>query len=92
MAETKKEAPTETTQGMSPSRVGFVALLLGLATAGIGTSLIEKAHWEKNEMADREAVAIAKAVQAEALTVKALAAMEDMKPLIGKSYRSIMVN
>ncbi|NCF93588.1 MAG: hypothetical protein GWQ05_21920 [Verrucomicrobiaceae bacterium] len=79
MAETKKEAPTETTQGMSPSRVGFVALLLGLATAGIGTSLIEKAHREKNEMADREAVAIAKAAQAEALTVKALAAMEDMK-------------
>ena len=79
MAETKKEAPTETTQGMSPSRVGFVALLLGLATAGIGTSLIEKAHREKNEMADREAAAIAKAAQAAALTAEALAAMEDMK-------------
>ena len=79
MAETKKEAPAESATGKSRSRVGWLALLLGLATGGMGASLMEKAHRQKNEMADREAVALAKATQAEAIAEEALAAMEEMK-------------
>ncbi len=79
MAETKKEAPAETASGKSHSRVGWLALLLGLATAGIGVSLIEKAHRQKNEMADRQAAALVRASEAEALTTEAFTAMEKMK-------------
>ena len=56
-----------------------MALLLGLATTGIGASLIERAHRQKNEVSDREAVALAKATEAESIAAEALAAMEAMK-------------